>query len=161
MTQERIGFFKVFLVIFGTLIIGSIWLAYNISTPTPPKYLLKKDCEKNSKDNLLDKQYWKMLADNIVKDFQGKIISIEQLNSTACWAVLSPVFTRIQSAALAEIIGSYIRNFSGSSQEMTPSIHVFVRGQHIAVARLSDKSYVGKISIQHWDPSVFKGRCRP
>lgn len=162
MTQERIGYIKVSLIIFGIIIIGSIWLSYNISTPNLPKNLTQKKAAKKLQKSLIQfQQNWKPLIDNIVRDFQGKIVSIELLDSTTCWAVLSPNLPRLQTIELAENIGSYIRRSTESTHRITPDVHVFLRGQHVAVARPSGKSYIGEISIQYWNPSAFKGQYRP
>lgn len=102
-------------------------------------------------------QDWKTIADNIIMDYKGKIISIEQLNSTTCWAVLSPRLSNYQAMEVAENIGYYIKNVIGK----TPVVHVFVNGRHIAIARPSGKKYIGKVKIQDWNPSVFGGQHRP
>jgi len=106
-------------------------------------------------------QDWKTVANNLIRDYRGKIISIEQLNSSTCWAVLAPWISNEQAVKIAENIGYYIRNSTGGIHGSTPSVHVFIRGKHIAVARPSRGKYIGKIEIEDWDPSVFKGQYRP
>ena len=106
-------------------------------------------------------QDWKTLADNLVGDCQGKIISIEQLNSSTCWAVLSPMISNYQAVELAESIGYYIRNSTGGIRGQKPSVHVFVSGKHIAIARPYGMKYKGKLDIANWDPSAFGGKYRP
>jgi len=107
--------------------------------------------------NVAYAENWKKLADDIVISYKGKIISIEQLNPTTCWAALSPKLTKTQAVEVAENIGHYVRNKTGK----TPSVHVFVNDEHIAIARPSGKRYIGKIKIEHWDPSAFDGQYRP
>jgi hypothetical protein len=160
MTQRRIGCLTSFIIV-----IGVVWLIYQFAAPkfsSPPiskpqklssKIVKKIRCGIQNKD-------WKKLADNIIKDYQGKIISIEKLNSTTCWAVLSPNLSNIQAVEIAENIGYYVRNSPGITHGITPSIRVFLRGKHVALARPSRK-YVGEIDLQDWNPTAFNGKYRP
>ncbi len=104
---------------------------------------------------------WKTLADNLIADYQGKIVSIEQLNSTTCWAVLASYISDNEAVELAENIGYYIRNVTGGAGGEKPSIHVFVDDKHVAIARPSGIQYIGKLSIENWNPSAFEGKYRP
>jgi hypothetical protein len=106
-------------------------------------------------------QDWKTLSKNLMIDYKGKIISIEQLNSTTCWAVLSSDLSNLECVKIAENIGFYIRNSTGGINGETPSVHVFKGDKHIAVARPSGMQYVGKLDIKNWDPSAFGGEYRP
>lgn len=106
-------------------------------------------------------QDWKTLSKNLKIDYKGKIISIEQLNSSTCWAVLSSNLSNLECVKIAENIGYYIRNSTGGIRGKTPSVHVFRGGKHIAIARPSGIQYVGKLDIENWDPSAFNGKYRP
>jgi len=100
---------------------------------------------------------WKSLAEDIIIEYQGKIVSIEQLNSSTCWAMLSPRMLNNQAVKVAENIGYYVKNVTGE----TPSVHVFVNGKHIVIARPSGRKYIGQIKIENWNPSAFSGQYRP
>ncbi len=106
-------------------------------------------------------QDWKEVADNLVIDYRGKVVSIEQLNSSTCWAVLSPDLSVGEAVEVAENVGYYIRNSTGGIRGKRPSVHVFIGTKHVAVARPSGLNYVGKISMENWNPSDFKGEYRP
>ena len=107
-------------------------------------------------------QDWKTLSENIKLDFKDKIISIEQLNSSTGWAVLSSDLSNLECVKIAENIGYYIRNSTGGPRSgKTPSIHVSKGGKHIAVARRYGMKYVGKLNLEDWDPSVYNGKYRP
>ena len=106
-------------------------------------------------------QDWKTLSSNLKIDYKGKIISIEQLNSSTCWAVLSSDLSNLECVKVAENIGYYIRNSNGGIRGERPSVHVFKGGSHIAIARPSGMQYVGKLDIENWDPSAFGGKYRP
>lgn len=106
-------------------------------------------------------QSWRSIADNLIIEYSGKIRSIEQLNSSTCWAVL-PVYTPYSKAVkMAVSIGYYIRNSTGGIRGKRPSIHVFIGARHIAVARPRGMQYIGKMAIANWDPSTFGGEYRP
>ena len=106
-------------------------------------------------------QDWKKLSKNLIIDYKGKVISIEQLNSSTCWAVLSSNLSNLECVKIAENIGYYIRNSTGGVRGESPSVHVFKGGKHIALARPSGMKYVGKLDIDNWDPSAFDGKYRP
>jgi len=106
-------------------------------------------------------QDWKALAANLKADHQGKIIAVEQLNSSTVWAVLSSDLSNEECRKEAESIGYYVRNSTGGIRGEKPSVHVFKNGKHIAIARPEGMSYVGKIDIENWDPSSFGGQYRP
>ena len=106
-------------------------------------------------------QDWKTLSNNLKIDYKGKIISIEQLNSSTCWAVLSSDLSNLECVKTAESIGYYIRNSTGGIRGKKPSVHVFKVGKHIAIARPSGMQYIGKLDIKNWDPSAFNGKYRP
>jgi len=106
-------------------------------------------------------QNWKVLAENLKADHRGKIIAIEQLNSTTVWAVLSSNLSNEECRKEAENIGFYVRNATGGIRGEKPSVHVFKNGKHIATARPEGLNYVGKISIENWGPSSFGGKYRP
>ena len=106
-------------------------------------------------------QDWKALAKDLKADHQGKIIAIEQLNSSIVWAVLSSNLSNEECRKEAESIGFYVRNATGGIRGEKPSVHVFKNGKHIATARPEGLNYVGKINIENWDPSSFGGKYRP
>jgi hypothetical protein len=106
-------------------------------------------------------QDWKALAKNLKADHQGKIIAVEQLNSSTVWAVLSSHLSNEECRKEAESIGFYVRNSTGGIRGEKPSVHVFKNGKHIATARPEGMNYVGKIDIENWDPSSFGGQYRP
>lgn len=106
-------------------------------------------------------QNWKTVANNLVIDYRGKIVSIEQLNSITCWAVLSPDLSNFECIETAENIGYYIRNSTGGIRGERPSVHVFRAGWHIAVARPDGIKYIGELNIQDWNPSAFGGEYKP
>jgi len=94
---------------------------------------------------------WNQVAKNLITDYQGKIISIEKLNSSTCWAVVSPSLNPSECVKLAENIGYYIHNSTGGPRSgQQPSVHVFQGTQHIAVARPSGMQYKGKLDIRDW-----------
>ncbi len=106
-------------------------------------------------------QNWKALASNLIADHQGKVVAVEQLNSSTVWAVLSSNLSNEECRKEAESIGFYVRNSTGGIRGEKPSVHVFKNGKHIAIARPEGMNYVGKIEIKNWDPSSFGGKYRP
>ena len=94
---------------------------------------------------------WNQVAKNLIADYQGKIISIEKLNSSSCWIVVSPSLNTAECVKLAENIGYYIRNSTGGPRSgQTPTVHVSQGTQQIAVARPSGMQYKGKLNIKSW-----------
>lgn len=106
-------------------------------------------------------QNWKALASNLIADHQGKVVAVEQLNSSTVWAVLSSNLSNEECRKEAESIGFYVRNSTGGIRGEKPSVHVFKNGKHIAIARPEGMNYVGKIEIKNWAPSSFGGKYRP
>ncbi len=104
---------------------------------------------------------WKKLAGDLKSAYSGKIKSIEQLNSTTCWAVLSGHLTNFNAVKIAENIGYYIRNATGGVNGETPTVRVFKNGKHIAMARPAGMKYVGKVDLQDWGTEAFEGEYRP
>jgi hypothetical protein len=105
---------------------------------------------------------WKALADCLQCEYEGRILSIEQLNGDVCWAVLSPTLSEQQAATLARDIGYYIQNTTGGAAKgEKPEVFVFIDKRQIAIARPCGRWYVGKIHIENWDPSFYKGKFRP
>ena len=104
---------------------------------------------------------WTKIADNIIIDYRGKILSVEQLNSTTCWAILNPNITKNQAIKISENLGYYIRNSTGGIDGKTPSVHLFRNDKHIVIARSIGLKYKGEIKINNWSPSVFKGKYKP
>ena len=94
---------------------------------------------------------WNQVAKNLMAEYQGKIISIERLNSSSCWIVVSPSLNPSECVKLAENIGYYIRNSTGGPRSgQTPSVHVSQGTQQIAVARPIGMEYKGKLDIKSW-----------
>jgi len=104
---------------------------------------------------------WKEIAENLIRHYEGKVLSIEQLNESTCWAVLAPDFSEQEAARMARDIGYFIKNATGRTKGETPVVHVFVNKRQVAVARSTGRWYVGKIYIENWDPAFFKGKYRP
>ncbi len=104
---------------------------------------------------------WKGVAENLIRHYEGKILSIEQLNESTCWAVLAPDFSEQEAARIARDIGYFIKNATGRTKGETPVVHVFVNKRQVAVARSTGRWYVGKIHIENWDPAFYKGKYRP
>ncbi len=104
---------------------------------------------------------WKVIAEDLVRHYEGQVLSIEQLNESTCWAVLAPDFPEQEAARMARDIGYFIKNATGRTEGETPIVHVFVNKRQVAVARSTGRWYVGKIHIEDWDPAFFKGKYRP
>jgi hypothetical protein len=104
---------------------------------------------------------WKAIAENLIRHYDGKVLSIEQLNESTCWAVLTPDFSEQEAARMARDIGYFIKNATGRTKGETPVVHVFVDKRQVAIARSTGRWYVGKIHIENWDPAFFKGKYRP
>jgi len=128
------------LFIVALLIVG--WLINEFSLKK------KQESVKKPKASVVQKEEinWRSLADDIIIDYRGKIAKIRQLNSSTCWAVLSPKLSAIRAIEVAENIGYYVKNVTGK----TPTVRVFLNGKHIAMARPSGNKYKGKIDIQDW-----------
>lgn len=67
------------------------------------------------------KRLWEEMPNKITNYFSRKVISIQQLTRTTCWAQLSYNISNYEAFQLAENIGFYIKNTTGE----TPSVHVF------------------------------------
>ena len=95
---------------------------------------------------------WNQVAKNLMADYKGKIISIEKLNSSSCWIVVSPSLSTAECVKLAENIGYYIRNSTGGPRSgQTPTVHVSQGTQQIAVARpTGGMQHKGKLNIKSW-----------
>ena len=104
---------------------------------------------------------WKVIAEDLLRHYEGKILTIEQLNESTCWAVLTSDFTEQEAARMARDIGYFIKNATGRTKGETPVVQVFVNKRQVAVARSTGRWYVGKIHIENWDPAFFKGKYRP
>lgn len=106
-------------------------------------------------------QDWKVLANNLIENYRGKIISVEQLNSSTCWIVVSKQVSIIQCVKMAENVGYFIRNSTGGINGIKPSVHIFKQGKHIAIARPDGLNFKGKLDIQNWSAEAFEGKYRP
>ena len=79
----------------------------------------------------------KTLSKHLMIDYKGRIISIEQLNSSTCRAVLSSDVSNLKCVKIAENIGYSIRNSTGGIRGERTSVHVFKGGKQVAIARPS------------------------
>jgi hypothetical protein len=104
---------------------------------------------------------WKGIAENLIRHYEGNVLSIEQLNESTCWAVLAPDSSDQEAARMARDIGYFIKNATGRTKGETPVVHVFVNKRQVAIARSTGRWYVGKIHIENWDPAFYKGKYRP
>ena len=95
-------------------------------------------------------QNWQAVEKGLLRDFGGKIVSIEKLDSATCWARIDGNISHVKAVDLAESIGYYIRNTTGGIKGKTPSVHIFKGSRHIAVARPSGVKYTGKLQVQEW-----------
>jgi len=93
---------------------------------------------------------WKKVSADLLADYKGKITAIKKLDSSTCWAVLSPKISYQEAVKLAESIGYYIRNSTGGMQGEKPSVHVFIGNKHIAVARPSGLQFIGELDVKVW-----------
>jgi hypothetical protein len=104
---------------------------------------------------------WKGIAEDLIRHYEGKVLSIEQLNGSTCWAILGPDFSDQEAARMARDIGYFIKNATGRTKGETPVVHVFVNKRQVAIAMSTGRWYVGKIHIENWHPAFFKGKYRP
>ena len=88
---------------------------------------------------------WDNVSSSLIRSFEGKVISIEQIDSQTCHAVLSPNTSGSQAVKLAKDIGNFIRNYTGGHSGERPVVYVKVKGKEIAVARPSRLKYTGKL----------------
>ena len=95
---------------------------------------------------------WNQVANNLMADYHGKIISIKKLNSSSCWIVVSLSLSTAECVKLAENIGYYIRDSTGGPRSgQTPTVRVSQGTQQIAVASPTEgMQYKGKLDIKSW-----------
>jgi hypothetical protein len=139
----------VFLIIIGLASFGTVWLVTKVAVIHQEK-LAEKEAQKREKE--IGNFNWDNISAKLVAKFDGKIRSIEQLNSMTCWAVLSSDISNEEAARLAENIGNYIMRLTGGKKGGKPPVHVFINGKHVAVAKPSGMDYTGKVSLQDWGP---------
>jgi hypothetical protein len=94
--------------------------------PHNPEYEKKIASYTKQKDSWIKKT-----INGLVLEYRGKIVSIEKLDDTTCWAILNSNLSYSDCLQLSKDIGYYIINTTGYS----PSVHVFRDRTHIAVAR--------------------------
>lgn len=87
---------------------------------------------------------WQNVSSSLIRSFDGRIISIEQIDSKICRAVSSPETSGKEAVKLAEDIGDFIKNYTGGHSGENPVVYVIVNGKEIATARFSRMRYTGK-----------------
>jgi len=96
------------------------------------------------------KESWvKKTINSLVLEYRGKIVSIEKLDDTTCWAILSSDLSHSDCLQISKDIGYYIKKTTGYA----PSVHVFQGRTHIAVARptILGAGYRSRLDIKKWD----------
>ncbi|MDO8281033.1 MAG: hypothetical protein Q7U10_00155 [Thermodesulfovibrionia bacterium] len=88
---------------------------------------------------------WQSVSDALIRSFEGKIVSIKQIDSKECHAVLSPATSGDQAVKLAEDIGDFLNNYTGGHSGEKPVVYVIVKDKEIAAARFSRMKYIGKL----------------
>ena len=106
---------------------------------------------------------WKLIAENLVGGFEGKIVSIEQLTGSTCWVIVPDTTTNAEALEIANNVGIYIRNVTGGLKGRRPTVRVFRDDKHLAVAKPSFSNYFFdvKLEIRNWGTNSFKGKYRP
>jgi hypothetical protein len=139
----------VFLIIMGLASFGAMWFVVT-KVPELQKELAEKKAGESSQQT--DQYNWNSISANLIAKFDGKILSINKLDSLTCYAILSSDISNDEAANIAEKIGYYILNATGGKKGGSPPVHVFIDGKHIAVAQPSGMDYIGKVSLQNWGP---------
>jgi hypothetical protein len=92
---------------------------------------------------------WNEIADKLVAHFEGRIISVEELNTMNCRVKLSPRLSHQQAVKIAENIGLYILKLTRRERSgETPNIYVCIGEKQIATAKVARRQYVGKLDIK-------------
>jgi len=106
---------------------------------------------------------WRQLANNLVSEYKGRIVSIEQLTSSTCWVVVLGSTTGAEALEIANSVGIYIRNVTGGLKGDRPTVRVFRNDKHLAVAKPSFSNYFYDVEIdmKNWGTDSFKGKYRP
>lgn len=99
----------------------------------------------------------KEIGRKMLVEYDGTIVSVEQIDATACRVVVKASLSNSDCVATAENIGYFIRNATGSVQGLQPVVYVTKKGRQVAVARASNLGYVGKIEIKDLDRSGTGG----
>lgn len=91
---------------------------------------------------------WEKMAEDILANFQGRVISIDELNLMRCRAMLSPRVSQQQAVKIAESIGIYILKETRRERSAeTPDIYVCIGDKQIATAKVARRQYVGKLDL--------------
>ena len=95
---------------------------------------------------------WKVLKAQLIADYSGMIVAVDQLNSSTAWVVVAPALTDADAVEIAESVGYYIRNVTSTWGKMEkPSVHTFRAGKHRAVARpRMDGGYRAELDVKDW-----------
>jgi len=112
--------------------------------PYDSGYKEKTDFYTKQKDSWVKKT-----INSLVLEYRGKIVSIEKLDDTTCWAILSSDLSHSDCLQVSKDIGYYIKQTTGYA----PSVHVFQGKTHIAVARptILGAGYKARLDIKKWD----------
>lgn len=93
-----------------------------------------------------DEHDWKTIGNSLNSKYQGKILSILQINSAICRVTLSPELSDAEAVEMAKNIGLHIRNSTAGINIATPSVQVFINGKAVAFARPEGLDYIAEIS---------------
>ena len=92
---------------------------------------------------------WKRMADDLMSQFKGRIISVDELNSMTCRVKLSPRISNEQAVKIAENIGTYIMKATRKERYAeVPNVYVCIGDKQIATAVVSRRQYEGKLDIK-------------
>lgn len=142
--QKRAGrCLIVFLIIMMLLSLGAIWIVTKVSTIRQEK--IAEEQTEQVLQNPVEHD-WETIADSLISKYQGRILSVLQLNHLSCRVSISPNISDLEAVELAEGIGRDIKNYTAGAQMATPSIYVFINGDTVAVARHEGPDYIGEIS---------------
>lgn len=95
-----------------------------------------------------ERQEKEKLISGLILDYRGKVVSIDKLDSSTCWVQINPNLPQSSIISVCENLGYYLQNASGGKYR--PSVHMFVGGTHIAVARPGSRGYSAELDVQRW-----------
>lgn len=133
----------VFLIIMALLSFGAMWLVTKLSIMRQEKIAEKKTEQADRKS---DERDWRAIGESLTSKYQGKILSILQINTKICRINLSPALSELEAVGIAENIGRDIKNSTAGINMATPSVQVFINGKLAAVARPEGSDYIGEVS---------------
>ena len=113
--------------------------------------------------NALAENNWRQIAKNIVRDYGGRIESIEQLTSSSCWVVVSPSISNSEAMEIANNVGVYVKLSTGGIKGDRPTVRVFRGNKHLAVAKPSFNNlfFDVELDMQNWGTNEYMGKYRP